>query len=99
MKFLITEDQYEKLIQASRERHSKDPNPNIKSGGFDLDGDVITYSVTVRNDYSVYVNYTYNGKRSLAYITNEEKFIRLSKEEQRSLVKSKIMDSIQKKSQ
>jgi hypothetical protein len=97
MKFLITENQYEKLLQASRERHANDPNRDIRRGGFEVDGQVVTYNVMVRNDGSVYVSYNYNGVRRLLYITNEVNFIRLGKNEQKNTIESKINSDIQKK--
>ena len=45
MKYILTEDQYVKLLAASRERHDKDPETRIKGGMFNLDGHIAKYNV------------------------------------------------------
>ena len=99
MTILISEQQYEKLLQASRERHANDPNRDIKKGGFEINGQVVTYNVMVRKDGSIYVNYNYNGVRRLLYITNEVNFILLDKKDQKDAVEFRIKKDIEKRSQ
>jgi hypothetical protein len=89
-RYTITEDQYEKLINASLKRHAKDPKPNIEGGTFDLDGDTVKYSVFIRKDGYVYVYYTYLGQKHKVHIMPEESFIRLNKKEQENSVESRI---------
>jgi hypothetical protein len=96
MKYIITEDQYEKLLMASRKRHANDKSRDVKNGSFNYDGKLITYNVMIREDGSLYVYYNFDGKH-LLYITNEMKFIILSKDEQKKLIQNKIENHIKKK--
>jgi hypothetical protein len=99
MKYVVTEDQYEKLLKASLKRHAKDPEPNIKGGTFNFKGHLVKYSVVNRDKKSIYVNYTYDGQRGMVYIMGDENFIQLDKEEQEKAVEFRIKKHIEKKSQ
>ena len=98
MKYIITEDQYEKLLQASSKRHSNDPEPNINSGSFNIDGSNIKYNISIRPDGYVYVNYQYKSKKSKVHVMSEENFIQLSKKGQEDAVEFRIKKDIEKKS-
>ena len=99
MKYVVTEDQYEKLLKASLKRHAKDPEPNIKGGTFNFKGHLVKYSVVNRNNESIYVNYTYAGQKNMVYIMSDENFIQLDKKEQENAVEFRIKKHIEKKSQ
>jgi hypothetical protein len=99
MTILILEDQYEKLLQASRERHADSPKPYIKGNIFDFNGDSVSYSIVNRKDNTIYANYTYKGDRHIVHIMNDLDFVRLSKKEQRSAAQNKIQKHIEKKTQ
>ena len=86
MKYVVTEDQYEKLLKASLKRHAKDPEPNIKGGTFNFKGHIVKYSVVNRNNESIYVNYTYDGQKNMVYIMSDENFIQLDKKEQENTI-------------
>jgi hypothetical protein len=96
-KYLITEDQYEKLVKASLKRHANDPEPNIDVGTFDLNGNNVKYSVLMRKDGYVYTNYSFRGQKHKVHIMPEESFIRLTKKEQEDSVESRIRKDINKK--
>jgi uncharacterized membrane protein YobD (UPF0266 family) len=98
MKYILTEDQLEKLLKASLKRHSKDPESNITSGMFNFDGFIVKYSVSIRGDGYVYANYTYQGQRFKVHIMSEENFIQLDKKEQENSVEFRIKKDIEKKS-
>lgn len=97
MNYLITENQLEKLIQASKERHKNTPSPYIKGGIFDFNGEPVTYGLTIRKDHSVYTNYLHNKKRHMLYIMNDFDFVQLDKKEQRNAAESKIRKDIERK--
>lgn len=97
MEYIITENQYEKLIQASLKRHSKDPERNIKEGSFNYDGSIIKYSIMNKNNESIYANYKYKNKTIRAYIMSDENFIQLSKDDQEKAVEYKIKRQIDQK--
>jgi hypothetical protein len=96
MKYILTEDQYERLLNASRKRHAKDPERNVKSGMFNLNGHLVKYSVVNRNEEFIYVNYEYDGKRKMTYVMKDEDFIQLNKEEQEKRIEYSIKKSIEK---
>ena len=98
MTILILGDQYEKLLQASRERHADSPKPYIKGNIFDFNGDSVSYSIVNRKDNTIYANYTYKGDRHIVHIMNDLDFVRLSKKEQRSAAQNKIQKDIERKS-
>lgn len=98
IKYIITEDQYEKLLKASLKRHVNDPEPNITSGSFNIDGEEVKYNVSIRPDGYVYVNYLYKSKKSRVHVMSEENFIQLSKMEQEDAVEFRIKKDIEKKS-
>ena len=97
MNYLITEDQFSKLIQASRERHKNAPTPYIKGSIFDFNGEPVTYGITIRKDHSVYANYLYKEKRIMTYIMNDYDFVQLDKKGQRNAAESKIRKDIEQK--
>lgn len=97
MNYLITEDQFSKLIQASRERHKNAPTPYIKGNVFDFDGKPVSYGITIRKDHSVYANYQYKYQRHIVYIMNDYDFVQLDKKGQRSAAESKIKSDIERK--
>jgi hypothetical protein len=96
MKYILTEDQYEKLLNATRELHKNKVSRDVKVGSFNFNGEVITYNTMIRQDGSVYIYYNYKGRHML-YMTNEMKYIVLSNEEQKNLIENKIKNHIQKK--
>jgi hypothetical protein len=98
MKYVVTEDQYEKLLQASRERHATSANPYIKGNIFDFNGDSVSYGIVHRKDNTIYANYTYKGDRHIVHILNDLDFVRLTKKEQRSAAEAKIKKDIERKS-
>jgi cell division protein FtsI/penicillin-binding protein 2 len=97
MNYLITEDQFSKLIQASRERHKNAPTPYIRGSIFDFNGEPVTYGITIRKDHSVYANYQYKNERHIVYIMNDYDFVQLDKKGQRGVVEPKIKKDIERK--
>lgn len=98
MTILISEDQYEKLVKASLKRHAKDPEPRIKGGIFNVNGHLVKYNIVVRNEESIYSNYTYDGDRRMVYIMTDVNFILLDKKDQEDAVEFRIKKDIEKKS-
>lgn len=94
MKYILTEDQYEKLLAASRKRHAKDPEPRIKSGMFNFNGHIVKYNVVNRNNEFIYVNYEFDGQRKMMYIMRDEDFIQLDKEEQENRIEHRIKQKL-----
>lgn len=97
MKYVVTEDQYEKLLQASLKRHAKDHESNIKGGIFNVDGHLVKYSIVNRGGESIYSNYSYDDQRRMVYIMTDENFIQLNKKEQENAVEFRIKKDIEKK--
>ena len=98
MRYIITEDQYEKLLKASLKRHAKDPEPRIKGGIFNVNGHLVKYTIVVRNEESIYSNYVYDGQRRMVYIMTDVNFILLDKKDQEDAVEFRIKKDIEKKS-
>lgn len=97
MNYLITEDQFSKLIQASKERHKNAPSPYIKGNVFDLDGQPVSYGITIRKNHSVYANYQYKKEKRIVYIMNDYDFVQLDKKGQRGAAEFKIKSDIERK--
>lgn len=98
MKYILTEDQLEKLIKASIKRHAKDPERNIQGGMFVLNGNLINYTVNIRNDGYVFATFIYGGKRMKVHVMSEMDFIQLNKKEQEDVVEFRIKKDIEKNS-
>ena len=96
MKYILTEDQLEKLLKSSLKRHAKDPTRNIEGGMFNLDGYLIKYTVTIRGDGYVYSNYYFDDEKGRVHIMPEESFILLNKKEQENIVELRIKKDIEK---
>ena len=86
MRYIVTENQYEKLLKASLKRHAKDPEPRIKGGIFNVNGQLVKYNVINRNEESIYATYTYNDQRRTVYVMTDENFIQLNKKDQEDAV-------------
>lgn len=99
MKYVVTENQYEKLLQASRERHAKDLEPRIKGGILNANGHLVKYYIVVRNGESIYASYSYEDQKRMVYIMTDVNFILLDKKDQEDSVEFKIKKDIEKKSQ
>jgi hypothetical protein len=99
MIYLITENQYEKLLNASRKRHANKPNRNVERGMFSYDGYDVKYAIVNRNQEFIYANYEYDGKRKMVYIMRDEDFIQLNKEEQEKRIEYSIKKQIEKTKQ
>lgn len=98
MKYVVTEDQYEKLIKASLKRHANDPETGIKKGLFNVHGHLVKYNIVNRNNESIYASYEYEGQRRTVYIMTDENFIQFDKKEQEDVVEFRIKKDIEKKS-
>jgi hypothetical protein len=96
MNYILTEGQYERLLNASRKRHAKDPERNVKGGMFNFNGHLVKYSVVNRNEEFIYVNYEYESVRKMTYIMKDEDFIQLDKKEQENRIEFKIKKDIEK---
>lgn len=96
MKYILTEDQYERLLNASRKRHAKYPERNVKSDMFNFNGHLVKYSIVNRKEEFVYANYEYEGDRKMAYIMRDEDFIQLDKKEQENRIEHSIKKHIEK---
>ena len=96
MKYILTEDQYERLLNATRKRHAKDPERNVKGGMFNFNGYIVKYSVVNRKEEFIYVNYEYDEQRKMAYVMRDEDFIQLNKEEQENRIEYSIKRQIEK---
>jgi len=97
MKYIITENQYEKLLKASLKRHANDPERNIKGGNFIYNGKPVKYSIFSREGKSIYVNYGYDKTHHTTYIMSDENFIQMDKKEQEKVVEFRIKKNIDKK--
>ena len=96
MKYVLTEDQYERLLNASRKRHAKDPELNVKGGMFNVNGHLVKYSIVNRKEEFIYANYNYDGERKMAYVMRDEDFILLDKKEQENRIEHSIKKHIEK---
>ena len=97
MKYIITENQYEKLLKASLKRHANDPQRDITGGMFIYNGHLVKYTIFKRDDGAIYATYTYDERKKRVYIMNEETFIQFSKKEQEDSVEFRIKKDIEKK--
>ena len=96
MKYILTEDQLEKLIKASIKRHAKDTERNIEGGMFEYKGRIVRYTVTTRNDGYVFATYTYDETKNKVHVMSELDFIQLNKKEQENVVEHRIRKDIDK---
>jgi hypothetical protein len=96
MRYIITEQQLEKLQQMARNRHLN-REPETTKGELNYNGENIKYLITKRDNKYVSVRVKYDGNNYLIYIMPDEDFITLSKEEKENIIKYKVKNYLNNK--
>ncbi len=96
MRYIITEQQLEKLQQMARNRHLNRES-EITKGELNYNGENIKYLITKRDNKYVSVRVKHNDNNYLIYIMPDEDFITLSKEEKENIIKYKVKNYLNNK--